>query len=336
MTNPSSDRRSGRLALGEFQLIAKYFAPLAESSPGALGLSDDAAYLAMRSGDELVATTDAVVEGVHFLNDDPPRMIAAKALRVNLSDLAAKGAAPCGYLLALCLPDWVDEPWLAGFCDGLAGDQKRYAAPLLGGDTTSTPGPLVVSITALGSVPAGLAIHRSGAHPGDLVFVSGTVGDAGAGLELLQARKGSGDADESMLIGRYHLPEPRLALGQRLRGIASAALDVSDGLIADLNHIAEVSRVRIAVDALRVPLSPAFIRLRGDNLPSRGFAAGAGDDYEIAFTAPADRRNAVFQAGADAGVAVSEIGRVEAGSGTKLLDGEGRELPPGRMGWVHF
>jgi thiamine-monophosphate kinase len=331
MTNSSSDRRPG-----EFQLIAKYFAPLTESSPGALGLSDDAAFLALRPGEELVVTTDALIEGVHFLHDDPPEMIAAKSLRVNLSDLAAKGATPAGYLLALCLPGWPDESWLAAFCDGLASDQKNFAAPLLGGDTTATPGPLVVTITALGFVPAGSAIHRSGAQPGDAVFVSGTVGDAGAGLELLKAPVVARSADEGELIGRYRMPVPRLALGRRLRGLASAALDVSDGLIADLNHISEVSRVRIVVDAPRVPVSPAFLRVRGNDLQSRVFAATAGDDYEIAFTAPAGKRDAVVQAGARAGVPVSEIGHIEAGSGTILRDEQGREVPLERTGWVHL
>src|SRR5690349_18477956 len=174
------------MRLNEFELIAKYFAPLAEGSPGALGLTDDAGYLRVPAGHEVVVTVDALVEGVHFLHDDPPATIGAKALRVNLSDLAAKGAIPAGYLLALSLPDWIDEPWLGQFAQGLSDDQLRFAIPLLGGDTTATPGPLVISITALGHVVAAKAIHRSGARAGDRVFVTGCIGDAGAGLDVLR------------------------------------------------------------------------------------------------------------------------------------------------------
>lgn len=328
MTNSSSERP------GEFELIAELFAPLAKSASGAFGLLDDAAFIAPPPGQSLVVTVDAVVEGVHFLADDPPGAIAKKALRVNLSDLAAKGAEPCGYLLALVLPEAKGMDWLRGFAKGLEEDQAEFAVPLLGGDTTATPGPLTISITAFGWVPGNTMIRRAGAVPGDLVFVSGTVGDAGAGLALLkgQARV----ARSPSLVTRYRLPEPRLALGRELRGIASAGLDVSDGLIADLGHIAEVSKVRIAVDAAAVPRSAPLRALWGDGSEAIVRAVSAGDDYEIAFTAPAAKREAVMAAAARVGVPVTEIGRVQAGAGVVLLDENGREIPVTRAGYTHF
>ena len=217
--------------------------------------------------------------------------VAKKALRVNLSDLAAKGASPVGYLLALSLPDWVGDEWLTRFAAGLAEDQLLYGVSLLGGDTTSTPGPLTLAVTALGSIETGRTIRRAGAKPGDAVFVSGSIGDAGAGLAVLSGGGANlGEADRASLVGRYRLPEPRLALGRRLIGLASAALDVSDGLIADLGHIAEVSRVRIVVHAPRIPLSSAYVALWGQDTGARLRAATAGDDYEIAFTAPEGAR----------------------------------------------
>lgn len=313
--------------LSEFGLIAKYFRPLA-THDGALGLGDDACVLKEQSGRDLVLTADAVSAGVHFLPDDPPNLIAAKALRVNLSDLAAKGADPVGYLLALALPQSTTDAWLAEFARGLGDDQKSYGVSLLGGDTTATRGPLTIAITAIGRVPRDAMIKRSGAKPGDSVFVSGTVGDAGAGLAILQ---GADSRDRVFLTGRYHKPMPRLALGRVLRGLASAALDVSDGLIADLGHIAEQSRVRIVVEAAQVPRSEALKRFDPDGLVR---AVTAGDDYELAFTA--SDPDAVFEAAAGAGVRVSRIGRVEAGEGVLLVDGEGAEIAVARAGFTHF
>ena len=246
--NSSADRA------GEFELIARLFAPLAQSAPGAFGLTDDAAVFAPSPGHELVLKTDAIVEGVHFFRDDPPAAIAQKALRVNLSDLAAKGAVPAGYLMALLLPDWPDMAWLEAFARGLAEDQARFGLSLMGGDTSATPGPLAIAISAFGIVPKGAMIRRAGARPGDVVFVSGSIGDAGAGLALLKGEGGDLAAtDRAMLIARYRIPLPNLALGLSLRGIATAALDVSDGLIADLGHVAAASGVRILVDAPRDP-----------------------------------------------------------------------------------
>src|SRR6185503_12722017 len=264
--------------------IAKLFAPLAANNPGALGLSDDAATVQVPSDQELVVTKDMLVEDVHFLRDDPPDLLARKALRVNLSDLAAKGATPRSYFLGLSLAPWIGDDWLAEFAEGLADDQKRFSINLSGGDTTATPGPLTLSVTAFGTVPSGRMIRRKGARPRDAVFVSGSIGDAGAGLAVLKGEGvGLTDFDRSALISRYQLPEPRVALGPQLLGIASSALDVSDGLLADLGHIAKISEAKIAIDATKIPVSDATQALWGQSQETIVRAATSGDDYEIAF-----------------------------------------------------
>jgi thiamine-monophosphate kinase len=329
MTSSSSEKP------GEFELIARLFAPLSHSAPGAFGLTDDAATIAPQAGEELVVTTDALVEGVHFLRDDPPETIAKKSLRVNLSDLAAKGAKPLAYLLALSLPDWIDMSWLEAFARGLGEDQRAFAVSLIGGDTTHTPGPLTLAITALGSLPRGTMIRRAGAKAGDLVFVSGTIGDAGGGLVVLTGEGGKlSDTHRAALIARYREPSPRVSLGLALRGIANASLEVSDGLLADLGHIDDTSKVHIAIDAARIPVSPALQALWGDTARIR--AAAAGDDYEIVFTAAAANRDAILEASRSTGVAVTEIGRVAAGTGVVLLDAMGREIATPRKGYAHF
>ncbi|GAA0534768.1 thiamine-monophosphate kinase [Rhizomicrobium palustre] len=324
-------------SISEFALIARYFAPLA-TDRAALGLKDDACVLEEEAGRETIITADALVEGVHFLPDDPPELIAAKALRVNLSDLASKGATPRGYLMALALPRQIEENWIAAFARGLEADQTRFGISLLGGDTTATPGPLTIAITALGTAPKGVMLKRGGARPGEAVYVSGTIGDAGGGLQLLQGRIASSPGNEiasgnSFLIERYRRPTPRLALGKELRRLASAALDVSDGLIADLGHIAEVSKLSIVLEAEAIPRSPELAALwPGQDGIVR--AATAGDDYEIAFTAPLSAGlPAAFSLG---GVTVTKIGYTAPGDGVVLLNAAGNVVPVPRPGFVHF
>jgi thiamine-monophosphate kinase len=331
MTSSSSKNR-----LGEFGLIAQLFAPLA-TARGAFGLKDDAALMAVRAGEELVITTDAIVEGVHFRSDDPPDTIAQKALRVNLSDLAAKGARPLGYLMALALPAIADMRWLRSFADGLKRDQKQFGVSLLGGDTTSTPGPLTIAITAFGTVRKGRMVHRWGAKPGDLVFVTGTVGDSAGGLAVLRGEGGSlRNAVRDHLVHRFRVPQPRTAFAGLLHSIASAALDVSDGLIADLGHIAEVSKVRIVIEAPAVPRSAALHALWGDG--EDGLVRGmiSGDDYEIAFTARPGTERKVIAAARKSGVTVSRIGLVEKGRGVAVHDAARKTIAVPKGGWTHF
>ncbi|HEX4302401.1 MAG TPA: thiamine-phosphate kinase [Rhizomicrobium sp.] len=316
------------MAISEFSLIAELFVPLA-TDKAALGLTDDVALLPPRAGQELAITTDAILEGVDFFAEDPPFTIAQKALRVNLSDLAAKGAKPFGYLLTLALPKRIDMKWLKAFARGLASDQKEFGITLLGGDLSATPGPLTISVTAFGHVPKGKTILRRGAKLDDRVFVTGTIGDSGAGLASLKTGR-----RVPALVARYRVPQPRVALGQMLRGIASASLDVSDGLLADLGHIADVSKVHIVVDAARVPLSPAVRKLWGAGAVLR--AVTAGDDYEIAFTAPLGKRAQVLAAAKAAGTPVTEIGWVMKGRDVALMGADGRPIPVGKKGWEHF
>lgn len=330
MTNSGSDRP------GEFALIAELFAPLA-TAVGAFALTDDAAIATPPPGYDLVVTTDALVEGMHFFSGDPAEAIARKALRVNLSDLAAKGCTPAGYLMALSVPATRDMAWLRAFARGLQDDQERFRISLLGGDTTSTPGPLSIAITAFGHVPMGKMLQRSGAQAGDVVFVSGTIGDAGAGLACLKDGCDLVRVEaREHLIGRFRAPQPRLALGKLLVGIASASIDVSDGLIADLGHIAEVSAVRIMVDSVRAPFSSALRETWRTTEAGIIAAVTAGDDYEIAFTAPAKARNAVAEAAMQSGVTVTKIGHVVSGKGVALLDPAGAEIPLTRTGYTHF
>ncbi|MFO1060223.1 MAG: thiamine-phosphate kinase [Dongiaceae bacterium] len=326
---------------GEFDLIHRYFAPLAAGFPGAYGLRDDAAVIVPAPGCELVAKTDAILAGVHFLPDDPADLVARKALRVNLSDLAAKGAVPRAYLLDLMLPPETDEAWVAGFAAGLASDQAEYGIHLIGGDTDRTPGPLAIAVMALGDVPAGRILRRGGARPGDEIWVSGSIGDGALGLLALRGALAGLDAGESAyLAGRYRLPQPRTALGPGLIGLASAALDVSDGLVADLGHLAEVSGLRARLAAGRVPLSPPARKAIAATPGLLAAAITGGDDYEILLAAPPGAATALAALSRETGVPLACIGRLEApgpdGPGVTVVDPAGRPLALGQAGWNHF
>jgi thiamine-monophosphate kinase len=319
------------MAEGEFEFIAHRLRPLA-TAPGALQLLDDAALLDPRPGTQLVLTKDAMVAGVHFLPDDPAGEIAQKLLRVNLSDLAAMGAAPLGYLLALARPAEIEDAWLAAFCAGLADDNAAFGVSLLGGDTVSTPGPLTLSLTALGEVPEGAALRRSGAREGDDIWVSGTLGDAALGLAVLQGKLEVAAPARAQLIGRYRLPRPRLALGEALRGLAHAAIDISDGLLADLGHIVETSGVGAELNADLLPLSDAASGLAG----AQEAALSGGDDYELLFTAPPAQRYAIEGLAQRVDLPLTRIGAMQAAPGIRVLDATGAEIQPKRTGWRHF
>ena len=319
------------MPMGEFELIGRLIRPLARGCPAALDLGDDAALLDVPDAQQLVLAKDAMIEGVHFLADDPPELIAGKILRVNLSDLAAMGADPLGYLMVLGRPRKVDDAWLESFYRGLAGDQERFGLHLMGGDTVSTPGPLTLSLTILGLVPRGQALLRRGARPGDDIWVSGTLGDAALGLRILRGLAAS--EDEALeLVDRYRTPRPRLALGRGLRGIATAALDVSDGLLADLGHILEQSKVGAELRAGDLPISADARSMPG----ALDAALAGGDDYELLFTVPGDAAAAVERASRDAAVTVTRIGRIEAQKGLRLIGPEGRPMHPRQTGWRHF
>jgi thiamine-monophosphate kinase len=317
------------MAQGEFAFIAQRMRPLAQA-PGALQLVDDAALLDPRPGMQLVLAKDAMVAGVHFLADDPAGQVAQKLLRVNLSDLAAMGAAPIGYLLALARAPETDDDWLAAFADGLAADNARYEVSVLGGDTVSTPGPLTLSLTAIGEVPKGEALLRGGARSGDDLWVSGTRGVAALGLAVLPGRLEVAEPARAPLSVRYRLPQPRLALGQALRGLAHAAIDVSDGLLADLGHIIEASKVGAEIRVELLPLSAAGLA------GAQEAALSGGDDYELLFTAPAARRNAIAHLGQRLDLMLTRIGRVEDGSDVRVIDAQGQAIEPTARGWQHF
>ena len=321
--------------LGEFERIRRFFAPLA--GPGGLGLVDDAALMDCAPGRRLVVTADAIVAGVHYLPDDPPDLVARKLLRVNLSDLAAMGARPLHYVLTTALPAELGPEWLASFADGLAEDQRRYGIDLLGGDSVGTAGPAVLSLTAIGEVAAGREIRRSRAQPGDLVWVSGTIGDAFLGLGVLRgAHPDLSRQHREYLVGRFRLPEPRTELGPRLCGTAHAMIDVSDGLLADLGHICESSGTAAVVEMARLPLSPAARAVAESSRDILPRLAAAGDDYELLFAAPAGATEAIAALSSLLQIPITEIGRIEAGTGVRLIDDDGRAIQVEATGYRHF
>jgi len=323
----------------EERLIARHFCPLAKH-PGALALADDAAILTPPPGCDLVLTTDGVIAGVHFFPDDPPDTIGRKALRMNLSDLAGKGAKPLGFLLSAALPAGVEEQWLADFAAGIGADAERYQCPLLGGDTDRTPGPTSIFIAAFGAVPQGKMVRRSTAKVGDRIIVTGTIGDAALGVLL---RRDAQLADrwrltETMrdhLRQRYLLPQPRSVLAEAVLQHASAAMDVSDGLAGDLAKLCRASGIAAEVDVARVPLSEAACAALDADPALIETVLTGGDDYEILLTLPAERLASFRSAAEAAGVAASEIGHVVAGEGARFMrDGEVLEFA--RPSFSHF
>ena len=324
---------------GEERLIERYFRPLA-TAPNAFGLGDDAATLTPPAGCDLVLTTDGVIAGVHFLPGDPPQSIARKALRMNLSDLAAKGATPVGFLLSIALPTNTEESWIAAFAEGLGQDIKHYGCPLLGGDTDRTPGPLSISITAFGTVPHGAMVRRATAKLGDIIAVTGTIGDAALGVLLhrdagLAERWRLSSAHTEHLERRYLVPQPRNALAQALLEHASAAMDVSDGLVGDLAKLCRASGLAAAVDVGAVPLSDAArAALSADAKLIERILTG-GDDYEIVLTLPVAKFGVLRAAAENAGVPLAKIGQVTSGQGVRFLR-EGKALSFTQPSYSHF
>ncbi|MDP3139503.1 MAG: thiamine-phosphate kinase [Burkholderiaceae bacterium] len=323
--------------MGEFDLIARYFSRPAVRA--ALGGGDDCALLEAGPGMQLAVSTDMLVEGRHFLSTVDPAALGHKALAVNLSDLAACGAAPMAFTLALALPR-VDEAWLAPFSRGLLALADAHGCELIGGDTTR--GPLTISITVFGEVPRGAALLRSGARPGDDIYVSGTLGDARLALEVFRGTLSLPAEIFAQARARMERPTPRVAMGQALRGIASAAIDVSDGFAGDLGHVLKASGVGARIDA-----EAAAPLLAGAALPSwpsgalsqqqhLAYVMSGGDDYELAFTAPASQRDAVLKAAQQAHTPVTRIGRIEPEPGLRLVDAAGRVLAEGFSSFDHF
>ena len=317
--------------MGEFELIRHYFAAAACARVGGevlLGIGDDCAVLAVPAGEQLVVSTDTLVAGVHFPDPCDPYLLGQRALAVSTSDLAAMGATPIGFTLALSLP--AAEPgWLEGFARGLDAMAARCEMRLIGGDTTR--GPLSITVTVFGRVPAGQALLRSGARAGDLLCVGGMLGDAAGALPLVLGERECGTAEAAQLLDRYWSPQPQLAFGQALRGKATSALDISDGLLADCGHIAAASGVQLCIQQQQVPLSEALTKWVGQEQALQCGLTG-GDDYVLAFTLPADE----LQGLQAAGWPVQVIGAVEPGEGVRLLDADGNTPVVGKQGYNHF
>ncbi len=328
---------TGRRGQGEFDLIARFFEPLSRAAPGAFALGNDGALLTPPEGASLVVTKDLMVAGVHYPECEEPAVVARRLLRVNLSDLAAMGADARAYALGLALPEGTDDTWVEAFAAGLDRDQEAFGVALIGGDTVATGGPAVLSLTAFGTVEGEACLTRSGAGAGDDIYVSGTIGDAALGLRAVQGGLAAlPPEDRAALAGRFRLPEPRLALGTALVGLATCAIDVSDGLVADLGHISERSGVaaRIAADA--VPLSdPARRALAGGEVEIADLLTG-GDDYELLFCAPLSARGDIDALGCRLGLALTRIGVIEPGQGVTVVDADGQPLALARAGYRHF
>lgn len=317
--------------MGEFELIRRYFASAACAAGGeavALGIGDDCALLAPKAGEQLAISTDTLVVGVHFPAVCDPFLLGQRALAVSASDLAAMGASPIGFTLALTLPE-ADPAWLEGFARGLNQKAQECTLALIGGDTTR--GPLAMTVTVFGGVPAGQALTRAGARPGDLLCVGGPLGEAGGALPLVLGEMTAEPSVAEPLLARYWSPQPQLDFGQALRGKATAALDISDGLLADCGHIARASGVALVVEAEKLPESPALEALLGAERAQQ-LKLGAGDDYVLAFTLPAEHLPALLANWP----ALRVVGRVEAGSGVRVLDGAGADITPRQGGYLHF
>jgi len=328
---------SGQQRSTEFGLIERYFAPLSKVEPGGYNLTDDAASLVPAEGCETIVTKDMMASGVHFFADDPPESLGRKLLRVNLSDLAAMGAVPRAYLLGMALPDETSSNWLEAFAGGLAQDQEHFSITLIGGDTILSTGGLTLSLTAFGEVRQGQALRRSGARPGDDLYVSGTLGDAALGLLAIEGRlEMIARSDRDYFVSRYRLPEPRSQLGMNLIGLANAAIDISDGLAADLAHMCDASRAGACVETKLLPLSPAAsAALAGDGRLLTKILSG-GDDYELLISACPGVGKKLVQAARASDTALARVGRITEEPGVRLIGSDGAEILLANAGYTHF
>jgi thiamine-monophosphate kinase len=318
--------------VSEFDLIKRFFTRDNKSEDVVLGIGDDAALLSLPEGQQLVVTTDTLIENVHFPEEIPPEFIGYKALAVNLSDLAAMGAQPRWVTLALSLPE-ADEMWLEGFSRGFLGLADEYGVSLVGGDTTR--GPLSITVQAMGLVPEGQALLRSGALPGDLIYVSGSIGDAGLALSALKAEAQLSAEAYQSLVMRLHKPTPRMALGIALRGLATSCIDVSDGLLADLNHVLEASAVGADIVLQQIPLSP-LVRQWAEHHADFAVPATWGDDFELVFTVPAASQQILEQVASRLDVPLSMIGKISAETGLRLFTPAGEAVTVAQTGYDHF
>lgn len=330
-------------SLNEFARIARYFAPLAKDFAGALSLKDDAALLSCPPDCELVVTTDALVEGVHFNLSDPPQSIAARLLRRNLSDLAAMGAAPYAYTLNTILPNGVGEEWLAAFAGQLQEDQLKYKISLAGGDSTRSENAVNLVVTAFGHVPKGMALQRKIKTALDDnetygLYVTGTIGDSYLGLQIILGKFNGDDPQRKTLVARHYYPEPRVELAQKLRGLALAAIDISDGLIADVEHMAVCSHAGIEIELEKIPLSSAAAEIVNGDVNRLLELATGGEDYELAFICNDKIADKLLEFATEFKVPISRIGNVKKASNgsVKLLNTDKKEVLPKRKGWMHF
>lgn len=315
---------------GEFDLITKYFKPLA--GPEGLGLMDDASCVRGEQDTDLIITKDVLVEHVHFRGDDPADLVAHKALAVNVSDCAAKGGEPSLYWLGLCLPKGIDEDWVKHFSDGLKSAQQAFGCTLAGGDTSATTGPLVISLTLMGKTPHGQMISRSGAKPNDDVYVTGSLGEAALGLWCLENKIDGLNA----LISAYQKPVPPHKFGARLRSIANSSADISDGLIADVGHIATASNVGVRLYRDKLPLSPQTEQLLQKKPALWPSVWSGGDDYQIVFTSAKNQRARITAIAKETGTRVSKIGETTASNDVHLLDQNGEIVQVASRGYSHF
>lgn len=317
--------------MGEFELIRNFFAaaPCAQGGEGvALGIGDDCALLAVPAGEQLAISTDTLVAGVHFADPCDPFLLGQRSLAVAVSDLAAMGATPIAFTLALTLPT-VTADWLDAYARGLNGMAQSCSVALVGGDTTR--GPLSLTVTVFGRVPAGQALTRSGAQPGDLLCVGGELGNAAGALGLVLGQRTAEASIADPLVAHYWSPQPQLALGQALRGKATSALDISDGLLADCGHIALASKVGIQIERSKLPLSAALVAFLGQSGAEEAALSG-GDDYVLAFTLPSVELAPML---AD-GWPIHVVGQVVKGQGVVLLDADGQDITPQTRGYQHF